>query len=92
MRDAWYKRLCSKSPHAHGGFPIDPRRVAPEILEAVKRAFVPMKNVDNYLQIIEHDPLTGWKAVNRRWSNRAVLSQPGFNFIGDGFELRLRCS
>lgn len=48
-----------------------------------------MKHVDNYLQIIENDPLARWKSVNRNGPNRMVLSQSRFNFICNRFELRL---
>ncbi len=44
-----------------------------------------MKNVDYDLQIIEHDPLTDWKPVNRHGSNGMVLSQTRFNFVCDCF-------
>jgi hypothetical protein len=61
-------------------------------LPAVKRSFVAMKDVDNDLQIIEHDPLTGRKPVNRHgrmeWSSRKRVSIS----VRDCFELRLRCS
>jgi hypothetical protein len=72
-----------------GRFPFEPGRVAPEIFQTVKGTFVPVKDMDNYLQIIEHDPLAGWKSVNRYGSNGMVLSQSCFNFIRDGFKLRL---
>lgn len=49
-----------------------------------------MKHVDNYLQVIEHDPLAGWETVNCHSSNRMILPQSRFNFICDRFELRLR--
>ena len=49
-----------------------------------------MKHVDNYLQVIEHDPLAGWEAVNCHRSNRMILSQLRFNFICYRFKLRLR--
>ena len=65
--------LHQKSPHAQGGFPIESWRVAPKILEAVKRTFISMKHVHDHLQVIEHDPLTGGKSVNCGWSNRVVL-------------------
>jgi hypothetical protein len=48
-----------------------------------------MKHVDNYLQVIEHDPLAGRETVNCHRSNRMILSQPRFNFICDRFKLRL---
>ena len=44
-----------------------------------------MKDVDNDLQIIEHDPLAGGKPVNRHGSNGMVLSQTGLNFVCDCF-------
>jgi hypothetical protein len=40
-----------------------------------------MKDVDNDLQIVEHDPLTRWKPVNCYGSNRMVFSQTRFNFV-----------
>ena len=70
-------------------FPLEGRRVAPKVLQAVKSAFVPMKHVNNYLQIIEHDPLAGRETVNCHRSNRMILTQPRFNFICDCFKLRL---
>jgi len=48
-----------------------------------------MKDMDNDLQIIEHDPLAGWKPVNRHGSNGMVLSQTRFNFICNCLKLRL---
>jgi hypothetical protein len=48
-----------------------------------------MKDVDNYLQIIQDDPLASWKSVNRHGSNGMVLSQSCFNVIRDGFKLWL---
>jgi hypothetical protein len=70
-------------------FPLEGRRVAPEILQAVKSAFVSMKHVDHYLQVIEHDPLAGRETINCHRSNRLLLSQSRFNFICDRFKLRL---
>jgi hypothetical protein len=70
-------------------FPFGPRGVAPEIFQTIKGAFVPVKDMDNNLQIIEHDPLAGRKSVNRHRSKGMVLSQSRFNFIRDGFKLRL---
>ena len=66
-------------------FPFESRRVAPKIFQAVKRPFVSVKDMDNYLQIIEHDPLAGWKPVNRHGSNGMVLSQTRLNFVCDCF-------
>jgi hypothetical protein len=69
--------------------PIEPQSVAPKILQGVKGAFIPVKNVDNHLQIIQHDPLACWKPVDRHGSNRVILSQSRFNFVCDRFKLRL---
>jgi hypothetical protein len=66
-------------------FPFESRRVAPEIFQAVKRSFVPVKNVDNDLQIVEHDPLAGWKSVDSYRPYGMVLSQTRFNFVCDCF-------
>ncbi len=44
-----------------------------------------MKDVDNDLQIIEHDPLTGREPVYSHGANRMVLSQTRFNFVRDCF-------
>ena len=44
-----------------------------------------MKNVDNDLQVIEHDPLAGWKPINRYGANGMILSQTRFNFVRDCF-------
>ena len=49
-----------------------------------------MKHVDDHLQVIEHDPLTGRETVDCHRSNRMILSQSRFNFICDRFKLRLR--
>ena len=32
-----------------------------------------MKDMDNYLEIIEHDPLAGWKSVNGSRANAVIL-------------------
>ncbi len=47
-----------------------------------------MKNVDDYLQIIEHHPLAGGKSVNCHRSQRILLAQVCLNFVGNRFELR----
>jgi len=64
---------ASTSTRGHGCFPIEPQRVTPKILQAVKGAFVSVKHVHDYLQVIKHNPLAGWKSVNCRWSNRVIL-------------------
>src|SRR5205809_5822267 len=48
-----------------------------------------MKNVDNNLQEVEHDPLAGGKSINRYRPNRMLLSQSCFKFVCDRFQLRL---
>ena len=72
-------------------FPTNQRRVAPEVFQTIKGAFGLVKDVDNYLQVIEHHPLAGWKPVDCHWSNRMILSQSRFNLICDRFKLRLGC-
>ncbi len=66
-------------------FPFESGRVAPEIFQTVEGTFVAVKDVNHYLQVVEHDPLAGWKSVNRHRSNGMVLSQSCFDFICDGF-------
>ncbi len=48
-----------------------------------------MENVDNDLQIIEHDPLACRKTVNRHRPHGVVFSQTCFDFVGDSFQLWL---
>jgi hypothetical protein len=48
-----------------------------------------MKHMDNYLQVVEHDPLAGRETVNCHRSNRMILPQARFNFVCDCFKLRL---
>jgi hypothetical protein len=71
-------------------FPRDPRRIAPQILQAVKGALVAVEDVDNHFEIIEHDPLARRKTVNRRGAQTVIFFQSRLNFIGDRLELRLR--
>jgi len=61
------------STHGHGRFPIQPQRVTPEILQAVKGAFVSVKQMHDYLQVIEDNPLAAWKSINCRWPNPVIL-------------------
>jgi hypothetical protein len=44
-----------------------------------------VKNVDNDLQIIEHDPLACGKPVNRHRAHGMVLSQTRLNLVCDCF-------
>ena len=95
MGSRWFQKLtdgkvvtpCST---CRRGIPFDPRCVAPQIFEAVESAFVPVKNVNNHLQVIEHHPLAGRKSVNGYRPYRVVFSQPGLDFACDRFELWLR--
>ncbi len=66
-------------------FPFEPGRVAPEIFQTVKGTFVPVEDVNHYLQVIEHDPLARRKSVNRHRSNGMILAQSRLDFICDGF-------
>ena len=49
-----------------------------------------MEDVDNYFEIIEHDPLARRKTVDCGRAPAVVFAQSRFNFIGDRFELRFR--
>ncbi len=48
-----------------------------------------MKDVDDDFEVIEDDPLAGWKAVDRGGAPGVIFAQARFNFIGNRFELRL---
>ena len=50
-----------------------------------------MEDVDDHLQVIEHDPLTGRKSVDCYRTHRVVLFQSRFNLARNRFELRLGC-
>lgn len=50
-----------------------------------------MKDVDHHFEIIEHDPLTRWKAVDRSRSQPVIFFQSCFDLVRDRLELRLRC-
>ena len=56
-----------------GRFPFQAWRVAPKVLQTVKSAFVAMENVDDHLQVIEHNPLTSREPVDRCRAQRVVL-------------------
>ena len=49
-----------------------------------------MEDVDNDVEIVEHDPLARRKTVYRRGAQLMIVSQSGLNLIGDGLQLRLR--
>ena len=53
--------------------PFHPRGVAPKVFQTVKGAFGLMENMDNYLEIIEHDPLAGGKSVDGGRTNAVIL-------------------
>ena len=59
------RRLCRVPFHARG--------VAPKVFETVKGAFGLMEDMDNYLEIIEYDPLAGGKSVDRGRANAVIL-------------------
>jgi hypothetical protein len=59
------RRLCRVPFHARG--------VAPKVFETVKGAFGLMEDMDNYLEIIEHDPLAGRKSVDGGRANAVIL-------------------
>jgi hypothetical protein len=70
--------------------PRDARRVAPQVFQAVERAFVAMEDVDDDFEIIEHDPLARRKTIDRSRAPAVVFAQSRFNFARDRFQLRLR--
>jgi hypothetical protein len=72
-----------------GRFPRDPRRVPPQVFQAVKGALVAMEDVDNDFEIIEHDPLARRKTVDRGGPHLMIVPQSRLNLVGDGFQLRL---
>ena len=51
-----------------------------------------MEDVNDHLKVIEHDPLTGGKAINCRGANVTVFAQPSFDFACYRFQMRLRGS
>jgi len=53
--------------------PIPAPGVAPKVFQTVEGAFGLMKDMDNYLQIIEHHPLAGGKSVNSGRANTVIL-------------------
>jgi len=53
--------------------PFHARGIAPKVFEAVKGAFGLMEDMDNYLEIIEHDPLAGRKSVDGGRANAVIL-------------------
>ena len=59
------RRLCRVPFHARG--------VAPKVFETVKGAFGLMEDMDNYLEIIEYDPLAGGKSVDGGRANAVIL-------------------
>ena len=77
---------------ARGGrrLPGDPRRVAPQIFQAVEGALVAMKDVDHYFEVIENDPLAGGKPINGRRPSAVIFPQSRFNFVRDRFQLGFR--
>ena len=44
-----------------------------------------MEDVDDDFEIIENDPLAGWKAVDRGRAQAVVFFQSRFNLTGDRF-------
>jgi hypothetical protein len=70
--------------------PRDARRVAPQIFQAVKRAFVAVEDVDDDFKVIEHDPLARRETVDCGRAPSVIFAQTRLNFIRDRFELRFR--
>jgi hypothetical protein len=53
--------------------PFHARGVAPKVFETVKGAFGLMEDMDDYLEIIEHDPLACRKSVDGGRANAVIL-------------------
>ena len=49
-----------------------------------------MEDVDDNLQVIEHDPLAGGKTVDRRRAYAMIFPQPRLDFAGNRFQVRFR--
>ena len=48
-----------------------------------------MEDMDDYMQIIEHDPLAGWKSIDCGRANTLILFQLGFDLTRNRFQMRL---
>jgi hypothetical protein len=83
-------RIANHLARCRGRFPPDPRRVTPQVFQAVKRALVAMEDVDNNFEIVEHDPLARRKTVDRAGAQFMIVSQSGLNLTRDRLQLRLR--
>lgn len=70
-------------------FQPHPRRVAPEVFEAVERALFRVENVDDHVGVIGHDPLTHGEAVDRHRAHAVVLFQAFLELVDDCLEVRL---
>ena len=46
--------------------------------------------MDDHLQVIEHDPMAGGKAVDRRRAYAVIFPQPRLDFAGNRFQVRFR--
>lgn len=49
-----------------------------------------MEDVDDDLQVIEHNPLAGRKSIDRRRPNGVIFLETRLNFVRDRLELRFR--
>ena len=49
-----------------------------------------MEDVDDNLQVIEHDPLAGGETVDRRRARAKIFPQPRLDFAGNRFQVRFR--
>ena len=46
-----------------------------------------MENMNDDLQIIEHDPLAGGKSVDRGCANTVIVLQPSFDLARNRFQM-----
>ena len=65
------------------------RSVAPKIFQAVEIAFFAVEDVHDHLQVIDHDPLTSRKTIDRRGTQAMIFAQSGFDLARNRFQMRL---
>jgi hypothetical protein len=68
-----HRRQTSTSARGLCRVPFHARGVTPKVFETVKGAFGLMEDMDNYLEIIEHDPLAGGKSIYGGRANTVIL-------------------
>jgi hypothetical protein len=49
-----------------------------------------VEDVHDHLEVIDHDPLTGWKTVDGGGTKAMVFAQSRFDLARNRFQMRLR--